>query len=51
MTRTEHLGLCKWVPEDPVSLEQMNDNFSRLDENGGRSVRLAESGLVTRAGC
>lgn len=50
MTRTEHLGLCKWVPEDPVSLEQMNDNFSRLDENGGRSVRLAESGLVTLGG-
>ena len=50
MTRTENLGLCKWVPEDPVSLEQMNDNFSRLDENGGRSLRLAESGLVTLGG-
>ena len=50
MTRTEHLGLCRWVPEDPVSLSEMNDNFSRLDENGGRSLRLAERGLVTLGG-
>ena len=50
MTRTEHLGLCRWVPEDPVSLSEMNDNFSRLDESGGRALRLVESGLVTLGG-
>lgn len=31
MTRTQKLGLCTWLPEDPVCLAEVNDNFSRLD--------------------
>ena len=50
MTRTQKLGLCTWLPEDPVSLAEMNDNFSRLDANGGRSLLLAEAGLLSLGG-
>ena len=50
MTRTQKLGLCTWLPEDPVSLAEMNDNFSRLDANGGRSLLLAEAGMRTLGG-
>lgn len=50
MTRTQKLGLCTWLPEDPVSLAEMNDNFSRLDANGGRSLLLAEASMRTLGG-
>lgn len=50
MTRTQKLGLCTWLPEDPVNLAEMNDNFSRLDANGGRSLLLAEAGMRTLGG-
>ena len=50
MTRTQKLGLCTWLPEDPVSLAEMNDNFSRLDANGGRSLLLAEASMLTLGG-
>ena len=36
MTRTQKLGLCTWLPEDPVCLAEVNDNFTRLDASGGR---------------
>ena len=35
MTRTQKLGLCTWLPEDPVCLAEVNDNFTRLDDSGG----------------
>ena len=41
MTRTERLQLCRWVPEDFVSLEQVNENFTRLDAAGGSSQDMA----------
>lgn len=41
MTRTERLQLCRWVPEDFVSLEQVNENFTRLDAAGGSSQDAA----------
>lgn len=41
MTRTERLQLCRWAPEDFVSLEQVNENFTRLDAVGGRSQDAA----------
>ena len=50
MTRTQKLGLCTWLPEDPVCLAEVNDNFSRLDASGGRALRLAETGMVTLGG-
>lgn len=50
MTRTQKLGLCTWLPEDPVNLAQMNDNFSRLDLAGGRALHLAEAGMLTLGG-
>ena len=36
MTRTQKLGLCTWLPEDPVCLAEVNDNFTRLDDSGGQ---------------
>ena len=30
------MQLCRWAPEDFVSLEQVNENFTRLDAAGGR---------------
>ena len=50
MTRTQKLGLCTWLPEDPVCLAEVNDNFTRLDDSGGRALRLAEAGLVQLGG-
>lgn len=50
MTRTQKLGLCTWLPEDPVCLAEVNDNFSKLDASGGRALRLAETGMVTLGG-
>ena len=41
MTRTERLQLCRWAPEDFVSLEQVNENFTRLDAAGGSSQDAA----------
>ena len=50
MTRTQKLGLCTWLPEDPVSLAEVNDNFTRLDASGGRALQLAETGLINLGG-
>lgn len=50
MTRTQKLGLCTWLPEDPVCLAEVNDNFTRLDDSGDRALRLAEAGLVQLGG-
>ena len=50
MTRTQKLGLCTWLPDDPVCLAEVNDNFTRLDANGGRSLTLAESAMVHLGG-
>ena len=50
MTRTQKLGLCTWLPDDPVCLAEVNDNFNRLDSSGGRSMQLAESALVSLGG-
>ena len=41
MTRTERLQLCRWAPEAFVSLEQVNENFTRLDVAGGSSQDAA----------
>ena len=35
MTRTEHLQLYRWVPEDFVDLDQVNANFDALETVGG----------------
>ena len=48
MTRTERLQLCRWAPEDFVSLEQVNENFTRLDAAGGSSQDAAEKTLSLR---
>ena len=50
MTRTQKLGLCTWLPEDPVCLAEVNDNFTRLDDSGGRALRLAEAAMVNLGG-
>ena len=50
MTRTQKLGLCTWLPEDPVCLAEVNDNFTRLDASGGRALRLAEAAMVNLGG-
>lgn len=50
MTRTQKLGLCTWLPEDPVCLAEINDNFSRLDTSGARALRQAEAGLIALGG-
>lgn len=50
MTRTQKLGLCTWLPEDPVCLAEVNDNFSRLDDSGARALRQAESSLLLLGG-
>ena len=50
MTRTQKLGLCTWLPEDPVCLAEVNDNFSRLDTSGARALRQAEAGLIALGG-
>ena len=50
MTRTQKLGLCTWLPEDPVCLAEVNDNFNRLDTSGARALRQAEAGLIALGG-
>lgn len=50
MTRTEQLGLCTWVESDPVSLTQMNENFTRLDAAGGKAISRADAANVNVAG-
>lgn len=50
MTRTEQLGLCTWVESDPVSLTQMNENFTRLDAAGGKALSRADAANVNLAG-
>lgn len=50
MTRTQKLGLCTWLPEDPVCLAEVNDNFTRLDQSGGRALRLTEAALINLGG-
>jgi len=32
MTRTQHLGLCRWTADDAVSVAEINENFTILDE-------------------
>ena len=41
MTRTQKLNLFTWALNDPVDLDQMNENFDRLDQSG----RAAEAAL------
>ena len=43
MTRTEHLQLYRWVPEDFVNLEQVNANFDALETVGGNYNTAAET--------
>lgn len=50
MTRTQKLGLCTWLPEDAVCLAEVNENFSKLDENGGRALELAREAMVDLGG-
>lgn len=50
MTRTEQLGLCTWVESDPVSLTQMNENFTRLDAAGGKAISRADAANINLAG-
>ena len=50
MTRTDNLHLCTWVGSDPVSMEEMNENFRTLDAAGGRSNALFEPLLWNTAG-
>ena len=37
MQKTTHLDLCTWAESDPVSLEQMNGNFTKLDTAGANT--------------
>ncbi len=50
MTRTETLGLYTWVESDPVSLTQMNENFTTLDGAAGRVISRADAANVNVAG-
>lgn len=43
MTRTEHLQLYRWVPEDFVNLDQVNANFDALETVGGNYNTAAET--------
>ena len=43
MTRTDHLQLYRWSPEDFVDLEQVNANFDALERVGGNYDRAAET--------
>ena len=49
MTRTQKLGLCTWLPEDPVSLAEVNDNFTRLDASGGQIAAAGGGGAWSDA--
>ena len=46
MTRTQKLGLCTWLPEDPVCLAEVNDNFTRLDDSGGAILLILPQGQL-----
>lgn len=37
MQKTTQLELYTWEEDDPVSLEQMNGNFTKLDQNGAQT--------------
>lgn len=50
MTLTGNLGLCTWVESDPVSLTQMNENFTKLDAAGGRAIFRADAANINLAG-
>ena len=50
MTRTEQLGLYTWVESDPVSLTQMNENFSQLDTVGAQALARANAAGINAAG-
>lgn len=50
MTRTDQLRLCTWVESDPVSLTQMNENFTTLDAACARAAACADAACVTAAG-
>ena len=43
MTRTEHLQLYRWLPEDFVDLDQVNANFDALETVGGNYNAAAET--------
>ena len=50
MTLTDNLGLCTWVESDPVSLTQMNENFTKLDAAGGKAFFRADAANINLAG-
>ena len=50
MTRTEKLGLCTWVENDPVSLTEMNENFTKLDTFGAQAISCADAAGINIAG-
>ena len=50
MTRTEQLGLYTWVESDPVSLTQMNENFTQLDTVGAQALARANAAGINAAG-
>ena len=43
MTRTEHMQLYHWAPEDFVDLDQVNANFDALETVGGNYNTAAET--------
>lgn len=50
MTKTDNLQLCTWVESDPVSLEQMNENFVKLDTAGSSALAQAKAAAINTAG-
>lgn len=46
MTQTDRLNLTLWAESDPISVEQINENFSKIDASGN-TVKLLE--VVTSA--
>lgn len=50
MNRTENLELCTWVESDPVSLTQMNENFTKLDRSGTQAIACANAASINAAG-
>lgn len=52
MTNTPHLHLHTWAPEDPVSVAEMNENFTAIDranEQTEQKALLHESALIRTA--
>ena len=52
MTNTTHLRLHTWAPSDPVSVAEMNENFTAIDEASGRTQQtesLHESAIIRTA--